>query len=95
MINTIKRYLILNQVEERYLFLFIAENNVKKRDNWSCRWYGCKRSKYNHNTIHVHHIFPISEYPELKYREEYMICYCKEHHREFHEKRGDRCYSFL
>lgn len=71
--------------------LYIAMNNVRKRDNNICQWYKCGKSpKDNHIIIHVHHIFPQSEYPELKYKEEYMICYCKFHHAYWHEMRGDQ-----
>lgn len=65
--------------------------NVRKRDNNTCQWNGCKSNK----NIHIHHIFPKSEYPELKYIEKYMICYCKEHHSLFHQARGDRCWKMI
>jgi hypothetical protein len=69
----------------------IMNKVIRKRDKNTCKWYGCGKK----TTIQVHHIFPQSEYPELKYVEQYMICYCKEHHKLWHYKRGDRCYSFL
>lgn len=72
------------------LALWIAMNNVRERDSNTCRWFGCGKSvKLHHVEIHVHHIFPQSEYPELKYEEKYMICYCKFHHAYWHEMRGD------
>lgn len=66
-------------------------NNVRKRDGNTCKWYGCNKT----TEIHTHHIFPQSEYPELKYEEKYMICYCRNHHAYWHEMRGDMCYTFL
>ena len=76
------------------LHLYIAMKNVRKRDKNTCKWYGCGKTS-KQTTIHVNHIFPISEYPELKYLENYMICYCREHHKLWHKKRGDNCYAFL
>lgn len=66
-------------------------NLIRKRDKNMCQWFGCSKT----TNIHVHHIFPQSEYPELKYLEKYMICYCKKHHKEWHKKRGDGCYTLL
>mgnify|MGYP001610304745 CR=1 FL=1 len=63
--------------------------NVKKRDDNRCKWYGCDLSIFDDVEIHVNHIFPQSEYPELKYIEEYMICYCQSHHQLWHQARGD------
>ena len=74
--------------------LQLAMNNVRKRDNNTCQWYGCDLT-YKETTIQVNHIFPISEYPELELIEEYMICYCKKHHALFHGYRGDSCASML
>jgi hypothetical protein len=73
------------------LYLQVAMNNVRKRDKNTCKWYNCDSKR----TIQVHHIFPVSEYAELKYLEKYMICYCKKHHKEWHEKRGDNCHKLL
>jgi hypothetical protein len=68
-----------------------AMNNTRKKYKNTCQWYKCGKSlKNNHVTIHVHHIFPRSEYPELKYEERYMICYCKFHHVYWHEKRYEK-----
>ena len=78
-----------NSIEE-----WIAMNNVRKRDSNTCKWYGCNRNQFD-MIIDVHHIFPKSEYPELRFLEEYMICYCREHHCIWHEKRGDTCFKFL
>lgn len=68
--------------------LALAFANVRKRDDNTCQWFNCNL-KHRETTVHVHHIFPMSEYPELKYEEQYMICYCKEHHAQFHAARGD------
>lgn len=69
-------------------------NIIRKRDNNTCKWFGCSKTS-KETSIHVHHIFPQSEYPELKYIERYMICYCRNHHREWHKRRGDCCYYLL
>ena len=63
-------------------------NNIRKRDNNTCQWFGCKLNS-NQTTIHVHHIFPKSEYPQFELKENYMICYCVSHHKLFHQFRGD------
>lgn len=76
------------------LELQIAMNNVRKRDNNICKWYNCKLTN-TQSPIHVHHIFPRSEYPELELMEKYMICYCANHHGLFHRYRGDKCYPML
>lgn len=69
-------------------------NLVRKRDNNTCQWYACGKTP-KETSIHVHHIFPQSKYPALKHNDQYMICYCKEHHKLWHYKRGDRCYPLL
>jgi hypothetical protein len=69
--------------------LFLRMNKVRKRDNNTCQWYKCGKSPKDKVIIHVHHIFPRSEYPELMYEEKYMICYCRFHHALWHESRGD------
>jgi len=66
----------------------LAMNNVRKRDNNTCQWCGCGL-KHKATQIHVHHIFPRAEYPDLELVEQYMICYCVEHHAQFHAARGD------
>jgi len=70
------------------LELQITMNNVRKRDNNTCQWQNCNLT-YKETSIHVNHIFPRSEYPELELIEEYMICYCVKHHKLWHEYRGD------
>lgn len=76
------------------LDLQIAMNNVRRRDKNTCQWYGCGKN-YKDITIHVHHIFPKKEYPELILSEDYMICYCKFHHAEWHKARGDNVSQWL
>lgn len=65
-----------------------AMNNVRARDKNTCKWYKCGLTN-RQAPIQVNHIFPKSEYPELKYEEKYMICYCLNHHIMFHYYRGD------
>jgi len=65
-----------------------AMNNVRRRDNNTCQWYGCGLT-FRQVPIHVHHIFPRSEYPELELVEQYMITYCLNHHALWHIYRGD------
>jgi len=68
--------------------LQIAMNNVRKRDHNTCQWRNCGLT-HKETSIHVNHIFPRSEYPELELIEKYMICYCLDHHIKFHAHRGD------
>ncbi len=70
------------------LELQLAMNNVRIRDNNTCKWHHCGLTK-KETEIHVHHIFPRKDYPRLELVEKYMICYCKKHHRLFHSYRGD------
>jgi len=65
--------------------------NVRLRDSNTCQWQKCRKT----DNIHVHHIFPRAEYPELEFEEKYMICYCKEHHYIWHKSRGDMAGAFL
>lgn len=67
----------------------IAMNNVRLRDHNSCQWQGCKAT-HRDASIHVHHIFPRSEYPDYEEIEQYMICYCANHHGYWHRMRGDK-----
>lgn len=73
--------------------LQLAMNNVRIRDDSSCQWYGCSHN-FKNLTIDVHHIFPRKEYSELELIEQYMICYCREHHNEFHIAKGE-VFGFL
>ena len=65
-----------------------AMNNVRRRDKNTCQWQGCGLT-YRQAPIHVHHIFPRSEYPELELVEQYLICFCANHHALWHRYRGD------
>lgn len=69
-------------------------NNVRIRDNNTCQWQNCGKQHID-TTIHVHHIFPRSKYPELEEIERNMICYCVKHHRLWHQYRGDPCYKLI
>jgi len=68
--------------------LQVAMNNVRKRDKNTCQWQGCALT-HREVPIHVHHIFPRNEYPDLELIEQYMICYCLNHHGQWHRYRGD------
>ena len=68
--------------------LEFAMNTVRIRDKNTCQWQGCGLT-YKQVPIDVHHIFPRKEYPELELIEQYMICYCLNHHALFHQYRGD------
>lgn len=76
------------------LELEFAMKRVRQRDQNTCQWQNCDKTT-KQTSISVHHIFPQSEYPELKYIEQYMICYCKEHHSYWHKMRGDKYYKFI
>jgi hypothetical protein len=69
--------------------LQLAMNNVRKRDHNTCQWQGCNLT-FRQAPIHVHHIFLRSEHPELELIEQYMICYCANHHGLWHRMRGDK-----
>lgn len=71
-----------------------AMNSVRRRDDNTCQWYRCGL-KHKATKIHVHHIFPRAEHPELELVEQYMICYCAEHHAQFHAARGDSYSAFI
>lgn len=71
-----------------------AMNNVRKRDNNTCQWQGCGLT-HKQVPIHVHHIFPRNEYPDLELVEQYMICYCANHHGLWHRYRGDNYANFI
>ena len=92
-----REYRLINPRSRHYqddIELQLAINNVKKRDKNTCQWYGCGLT-HREAPIHVNHIFPISEYPELKHIERYMICYCANHHALFHRYRGDFYYKMI
>jgi hypothetical protein len=74
------------------LALQVSMNNVRVRDKNTCQWYNCTKSGRG---INVHHIFPKSEYPQLQYEEKYMICYCTEHHKQWHKARGDKYHRLI
>jgi len=74
--------------------LQLVMNNVRKRDNNTCQWQNCGLT-HREAPIHVHHIFPRSEYPELELIEQYMICYCANHHGLWHRYRGDNYHHFI
>ncbi len=72
----------------------IVMNNVRIRDKQTCQWHNCNLT-FREAPIHVHHIFPKSEYPNLKLIERYMICYCANHHGLWHMYRGDKYYKLI
>lgn len=60
----------------------------------TCKWYACGLTS-KETSIHVHHIFPKEEYPELACISKYQITYCKKHHAEFHRARGDKYWKWI
>ncbi len=74
--------------------LRLKMNNVRKRDNNTCKWFNCNLT-HKETIIDVHHIFPRSEYPELELIEKFMICYCIDHHSLWHEMRGDKYFHLI
>lgn len=74
--------------------LQLAMNNVRIRDKNICQWFGCGLT-HREAPIHVHHIFPRSQYPELELIEQYMICYCANHHGLWHRYNGDNVEQLL
>jgi len=91
-----KRWGLLNpRSSMRYgIDLFEAMMNVRTRDKNTCQWQGCGLT-FREAPIHVHHIFLRSEHPELQLVEQYMICYCMNHHALWHLYRGDKSANFL
>jgi len=77
-----------------YLELQDAMNAVRIRDNNTCQWQGCGVT-HRQTRIDVHHIFPRSEYPDLELVEQYMICYCPNHHSYWHRMRGDPYHGMI
>ena len=71
-----------------------AMNNVRIRDKNTCQWQGCGVT-FRQTEIHVNHIFPRSEYPDLELVEQYMICYCPNHHSYWHRMRGDPYHGMI
>ena len=71
-----------------------AMNNVRQRDKNTCQWFGCGLT-FRQAPIQVHHIFPRKEYPDLELVEQYMICYCMNHHWLWHKYRGDEYAKLL
>lgn len=63
----------------------IAKKNVKARD---CVCMCCNESPKN-NHLEVHHIMPLSKYPELASDERNMISLCQKCHRKYHEQYDD------
>lgn len=59
----------------------IFRAKVIQRDKGKCQMPGCKK-KFKE----VHHIFPYSKYPSLRYDSSNGICLCKSHHKEVTKK---------
>ena len=51
--------------------------NVRKRDNYKCRWPVCIAKK----KLQIHHILPWSKHTELRYMTSNGITLCKTHHK--------------
>lgn len=50
---------------------------VRKRDKYKCRWPMCEKK----TGLQIHHIFPWSSFPHLKFEVDYGITLCKTHHK--------------
>ena len=61
-----------------------------RRSHRMCEWSDCGQS----NSLHVHHILPLSKYPEHIDEKWNFICYCPFHHFAYHyvfsENRNDK-----
>lgn len=55
-----------------------AKKNVKARD--TC----CQICGEMEKPLEIHHIMPLSKYPELASDEKNMIALCQKHHRQYH-----------
>lgn len=58
------------------------KKRVLKRDKYLCQICGSK------NKLHVHHIKPFSQYPDLKFDVNNGITLCEKCHRKVHKKNG-------
>lgn len=64
--------------------LNVWSNNVRRRDNHTCRREGCG-SKHN---LHAHHIFNQADNPDLRFEIWNGITLCQQCHIEFHRIYG-------
>lgn len=65
--------------------------NIKKLDNYSCRWPGCSNTK----GLQVHHIKKWSEFPGLRYHPNNGITLCKNHHNFIKGNEESYCETFF
>ena len=61
-----------------------AKKQARVRDNSMCQWYGC-----SYKSEAVHHIYSETAYPQWKSKLWNLICYCRDHHAEFHRAKGE------
>jgi len=83
----------------------IAMSIRRTIDNNQCQWQVvnpknnksqiCRIKASKKNSIHVNHIFSRAKYPELKDNPKFMICYCVDHHADWHLAKGEVAISKL
>ena len=57
------------------------KKEIKKRDSKKCTC--CNKTFKNH--LEIHHIMPVSKYPELAYDPENLVSLCQKCHAKYHE----------
>lgn len=93
----IKRYTKKRMAENPEQFLEFAgrkreawRQSIYKKFNYMCQ--ACRTYLPKKNGLNAHHIFPKSDFPNLKYNLDNGICLCKDCHKDFHKKFGQNGY---
>ena len=69
----------------RSVEFLLWREEVYKRDNWTCQKCGVRGGK-----IHPHHIQNFADHPDLRFEVSNGITLCAKHHKEFHNRYGQR-----
>lgn len=59
-------------------------NQILRRDGYRCQI--CKRYGRLRSAEHIHHIYPIENYPEFAYENWNLISLCKVCHNKMHDR---------